>query len=222
MVEFRDLVDKEGKVYKKNWPYENGIKALSPNQILKPLTEYVYGTSGFKHNGFKDGHEFENAVELYFRTHNIELAKTLVSNKKLSERLDYLKDFACAKNVPNERNVIHYAQFFNTLIACETDIERNGIVIEVKKTNYEKLSKKKKEILNLIYLLQCKIQVWCSKKDVLLLWFRENELCETWYYEITNDELYLVKELIKYARTGMKLDKQEVEELLEKYGTIKF
>lgn len=222
MVEFRDLIDKEGNVYKKNWPYENGIKALSPNQILKPLTEYVYGTSGFKHNGFKDGHEFENAVELYFKTRNIELSKTLISNVKLKYRLEQIKDYFGEIPLNNERNVIHYAPFFNTLIACETDLENENIVYEIKKTNYEKLSKKKKEILELTYRLQCKIQNWCSGKWVSLLWFRENELCCRSYGEFTNDELYLVKELIKYARTGMKLDKQEVEELLEKYGTIKF
>lgn len=215
MVEFRDLVDSKGNVYKKNWPYENGIKALSPNQILKPLTEYVYGTSGFKHNGFKDGHEFENAVELYIRTNNKELAKTLISNVKLKDRLDYLNMWFA--NGTNWRNRIHYAYFEHTLVACETDIEYSSYVYEIKKTNYEKLSKKKKNVLDLTYLLQCKIQFWCTNKEVMLLWFKENYLTWELYKEFNKDEINLVNELIKYARTGMKLNKEEVEELLENY-----
>jgi hypothetical protein len=170
-IEYRELRNEFGEVYKEQWPFLGDEKALSPSSILKLLYAACYGTGGNK-VGFSQGKDFE------------EMAKTILEGGSFSEAFSYIAKWpnlkkrglkfikyllAARKSYAKkpQHNTIGWTIFKGKLIGCETDFEFENAIWELKKSN--ELKPAKEIILDTIFELQCYIQHLCFNKIIYLM-----------------------------------------------------
>lgn len=209
-VEYRELIDDKGVVYKERWPFINEIKAISPSSLTKPLMNIVYGINktGFVNQGMKDGQDFEHAVALYLNTEDLKFSIGFISNDKLHERFEKLireieKDFPFEDKDITRHDISFWNYKGRINFACETDITIDKeCILEIKKTNTSKLSPLKKRALLLAYELQMYIQFKATGLHIHACWASDEFIVNNWMNEkfLEQEEFYewAIRTLLRY------------------------
>lgn len=174
MIEWKQL-ERNGEIYKERWPFKNGIKAISPSSLTQPVSWLVYGYSEvpIKHIGMIANSQLEKAVSHYLLTRNwagsMQLLKGMPPSTYDKAQLTLKKLAVIFKQpVKHQLHTIYFCDYKNRFIACETDIDFNSSIWEIKMSNIPD-DEEKVKYLNVLFDLQLYIQKICSGKKVSLL-----------------------------------------------------
>lgn len=174
-IEWKELKDENGNVYKEKWPFYKGQKAISPSSLTKPLSWLVYGYSEkiVKHIGMTMNENLEKTVSHYLSTYDWKSSINFIKRmppKAFSKAQRTLKKLSMIFKKPIEHKIhtIYYEMFNGYFIACETDIDFKNAIWEIKMSDIPR-EENKNLYFKALFMVQCKIQQICSGKKVSLL-----------------------------------------------------
>lgn len=226
-IEWKELADENGKVYKEKWPFFKGQKAISPSSLCKPLSWLVYGYSEkiIKHIGMTMNENLEKCVSHYLSTHNWNSSIQLIKGmppKAFEKAQRTLKKLSVIFKKPIEHKIhtIYYEMFNNYFIACETDIDFKSAIWEIKMSDTPKEELKYK-YFQALFMVQCKIQKICSNKKVSLLHIDSLKIYKDPKEYNINNLILLLLDIYKNRKELSPTDQMSMVENFFKNGQLK-